>query len=313
MDDRTFWPGVAYSIKTSRPLVEVLRIVDGDEPAMGFIYGAMDSAKEKIAENFGNQYSTYSEIWKIIDEKWEHQLHRDLHAAAYYLNPRFKWEDDFSTHVEVKKGLYACMERLISDSSDFNQADAQMDEYRYKRGLFGMRAAQNSYKTRPPVEWWDQFGDHIPELRAIAVKILGLTCSSSACERNCSTFNQVHTKRRNRLSAIKLNSLVFIMFNKKLKFRKSRLQKKEDNLIFDNVSSDDEWIAEPNADDGESVDARDELALVVDEMDNEFRGVDLTVGTEEDNEARENEGDDNENDITNLDTHEEDDRLSFED
>ncbi|CAH9118854.1 unnamed protein product [Cuscuta europaea] len=103
------------------------------------------------------------------------------------------------------------------------------------------------------------------------------------------------------------------MFNKKLKFRKSRLQKKEDNLIFDNVSSDDEWIAEPNADDGESVDARDELALVVDEMDNEFIRVDLIVGTEEDNEARDNEGDDNENDITNLDTDEEDNRLSFED
>ncbi|CAH9132664.1 unnamed protein product, partial [Cuscuta epithymum] len=92
------------------------------------------------------------------------------------------------------------------------------------------------------------------------------------------------------------------MFNKKLKFRKSRSQKKDDNLIFENVSSDDEWIAEPNADDGESADARDELALVVDEMDNEFRGVDLTVGTEEDNEARDNEGDDNENDITNLDS-----------
>ncbi|CAH9116630.1 unnamed protein product [Cuscuta europaea] len=101
-----------------------------------------------------------------------------------------------------------------------------------------MRAAQNSYKTRSPVEWWDQFGDHIPELRAFAVKILGLTCSSSACEQNWSTFNQVHTKRRNRLSTIKLNSLVFIMFNKNLKFRKSRLQKKEDNLIFKNISSD---------------------------------------------------------------------------
>jgi hypothetical protein len=31
----------------------------------------------------------------------------------------------------------------------------------------------------------------IPKLKAFAVKVLSLTCSSSACERNWSTFNQV--------------------------------------------------------------------------------------------------------------------------
>ncbi|KAK0605242.1 hypothetical protein LWI29_024514 [Acer saccharum] len=83
-----FWGSMSYALKTTRPLVSVLRMTDSEQmPAMGFIYGAMDKAKEEIAANLGNEEGAYKEIWKIIDEKWEFQLHRHLHAAAYYLNP----------------------------------------------------------------------------------------------------------------------------------------------------------------------------------------------------------------------------------
>lgn len=110
------------------------------------------------------------------------------------------------------------------------------------------------------------------ELRHFAMRVLGLTCSSSACERNWSTFNQVHTKRRNRLTTTKLNSLVYIMYNEKLRFRKNRSFKKdEDPLIHEDLSSNDEWIAEPN--DEENTDGGDdELNWDVDEMTNELRG-----------------------------------------
>nr|KAJ0186930.1 hypothetical protein LSAT_V11C900478660 [Lactuca sativa] len=71
MDEKTFWSSVVYSIKTSKPLIHVLRIVDGEkEPAMAYIYGAMDECKEKIASNFNGDVSQYKEIWDIIDEKW---------------------------------------------------------------------------------------------------------------------------------------------------------------------------------------------------------------------------------------------------
>ncbi|KAK3225072.1 hypothetical protein Dsin_004934 [Dipteronia sinensis] len=285
MDERYFWPSVAYALKTTKPLVDVLRLVDSEkEPAMGFIYGAMDAAKEQIAKNLGGEESTYKEIWKILDDKWDFQLHRDLHAAAYYLNPQFKWESNFSTHPEIKSGLSKCMERLIPDPSDFTKVDEQLDEYRYKRGFFGMRAALGSYKTHALVEWWDHFGDQVMELRFFAMRVPGLTCSSSACERNWSTFNQVHTKRRNRLSTTKLNSLVYIMYNKKLKLRylQNRSSKKDDDpLINQDLPSDDEWIANPNDEESTKV-GDEELNLDVDEMANEIRGED-DIG-DEDNE-----------------------------
>ncbi|XP_052187762.1 uncharacterized protein LOC127798293 [Diospyros lotus] len=89
LSDDKFWKSIKYCLKCVSPLVKVLRLVDGDvKPAMGYIYEAMDRAKEKIAQNFNHQKIKYERIWNIIDTRWDLQLHRPLHAAGYFLNPK---------------------------------------------------------------------------------------------------------------------------------------------------------------------------------------------------------------------------------
>ena len=61
------------------------------------------------------------------------------------------------------------------------------------------------------------YGDCAPSLRAIAVRVLSQTTSSSACERNWSIFALIHTKQRNRLAYSKLEQLVYCYYNMKLK------------------------------------------------------------------------------------------------
>lgn len=52
----TFWIDAIYSLKAMRPLVRVLRLVDHEEkPAMGYIYKAMDMAKEAIQNAFSTE------------------------------------------------------------------------------------------------------------------------------------------------------------------------------------------------------------------------------------------------------------------
>ena len=46
--DQTFWAKVEEVCAISEPLVRVLWLVDGDKPAMGYLYEAMDRAKEAI-------------------------------------------------------------------------------------------------------------------------------------------------------------------------------------------------------------------------------------------------------------------------
>ena len=68
-------------------------------------------------------------------------------------------------------------------------------------------------------EWWFMYGNHTPTLRNLAIKVLSQTASSSACERNWSTFALIHTKQRNRLAYPRLQQLVFCYYNMKLKIR----------------------------------------------------------------------------------------------
>lgn len=60
-------------------------MVDGEKyPAMGYINEAMDRAKETIHENFRNRVDEYKRAFEIIDERWECQLHKPLHAAVHF-------------------------------------------------------------------------------------------------------------------------------------------------------------------------------------------------------------------------------------
>ncbi|XP_061988373.1 uncharacterized protein LOC133706829 [Rosa rugosa] len=191
LHDGSFWNHVAYCIKSVLPLVCVLREVDSEvRPAMGFIYELMDAAKEKIAKNLGNVEVKYGPIWRRIDNRWSPQLHQPLHAAGYYLNPQFRYEENFSNTEHVKKGLEECMDRMLV-GEDRIKAEIQLDLYERKLGKFGSEMALSTRKKRSPVFWWEKYGTQTPELMNFATRVLSLTCSASGCERNLSTFEMV--------------------------------------------------------------------------------------------------------------------------
>ena len=61
------------------PLVKVLKLVDQDKKAtLLIIYEAMDRAKLAIKASVKH----WEKYWKVIDRRWESQLHRHLHAAG---------------------------------------------------------------------------------------------------------------------------------------------------------------------------------------------------------------------------------------
>ncbi|KAF7844713.1 zf-BED domain-containing protein/DUF659 domain-containing protein/Dimer_Tnp_hAT domain-containing protein [Senna tora] len=174
-----FWKNVVVCLKAAYPLIKVLRLVDADDnPAMGFIYEEMDKAKETIQINFKNVRKSYEPVWKIIDERWEAQLHKLLHAAAYYLNPHFHYSSQFKADFGVKRGLYECMDKMLT-MDEKHKVDFQLEMFKEAKGLFGIESAVDSY------------GDQCLELQKFAIRILSLTCSSSGCERNWSAFEMV--------------------------------------------------------------------------------------------------------------------------
>ncbi|XP_042424116.1 uncharacterized protein LOC122011797 [Zingiber officinale] len=275
--DGRFWRNVVTCLKAASPLIKALRLVDSEELAMGFIYKAMEAAKEKIKVNFGGEKILYEPVWKIINERWKNQLHHPLHAAGYFLNPVYQYSLDFEADSRVKNGLYDCMERMIDDRDVRSAIHAQLESFKKAKGLFGRDAAKLTIGKKSPAEWWDSFGDDCPELQNWAIRILSLTCSSSGCERNWSAFEMVHTKKRNRLHQKKMNDLVFVYYNLKMQGKKSK-EVSQTPTTLEEFPSDDEWITEAPSSAGlnlvdEDYDANinnDPLELInlVDDVDN---------------------------------------------
>ncbi|XP_031375608.1 uncharacterized protein LOC116190089 [Punica granatum] len=157
----------------------------------------------------------YDPVWKVIDERWEVQLHRPLHAAAYYLNLQLHFSSKFSADREVIHGLYKVMDQMLDDE-ERDKVDLQLEEFKHERWLFGFSSAKSMRFKKTPADWWESYGADTPELQRFSIRILSLTCSSSGCEHNWSAFEMLKDKK--------------IM--------------KQVDLQVEEISSDDEWIVE---------------------------------------------------------------------
>ena len=140
-----------FCLKVSGPLVRVLRLVDGEKrPPMGYIYAAMKKAKEIIVKNFNGNEEKYREI---IDRRWEVQLHRPLHSAGYFLNPRFcHYTKGLGVDLDSKifEDVCSCILRLVKNKDERDAIISQLDLYMHARDLFDNEFAIRTRKTKPP-------------------------------------------------------------------------------------------------------------------------------------------------------------------
>ncbi|KAG5566685.1 hypothetical protein RHGRI_002291 [Rhododendron griersonianum] len=246
LEDREFWSNCQLVVKVSEPLVRVLRLTDGDEkPVMGYLYEAMDKAKEAIKVRFNNRLSLYGPYTRVIDARWDRQLHSHLHAAGCFLNPAVYFKPSFKKKKEVDRGMIQALTVLVPDEHLQDQISAQIEEYKQATGDFNMPLAFRQREKLSPVSWWGQFGGLVPELQRFAIRVLSQCCSATGCERNWSTFEFIHSKKRNRLEHKRLNDLVYVRYNLKLRERIIRRTRDAlDPISLENIDVLDDWVSE---------------------------------------------------------------------
>ncbi|CAN6182333.1 unnamed protein product, partial [Urochloa humidicola] len=138
-----------------------------------------------------------------------------------------------------------CITKMVDKIETQDQIIGELEQYQDGDGSFGKEIARRQLKNKnfDPAKWWLNHGTSSPNLRKLAARILGFTCSSSACERNWSSYEQVHTKRRNKLGHDRMKDLVFVKFNSKLK--QKREDKNRDPIVVDfEEDEDNEWITD---------------------------------------------------------------------
>ncbi|XP_054817833.1 uncharacterized protein LOC129317546 [Prosopis cineraria] len=242
--DNQFWNDCKIVVQIVSPLIRLLRIVDADErPSLGYVYDGMYRARKTIKNILMNKKPLYKPYTRIIKKRWDSQLRQKLHAAAYFLNPVFFYDkQSFSKKPEVMAGFLDVLDKTItSNKTKFVQESLL---YQDRVDSFGRSLAISSINSLRPNEWWKMFGDSAPNVKKLAMRLLSQTSSSSGCERNWSVFERIHSKKRNRLEHKRLNDLVFIHYNLRLRNRVYNKKRSFDPIDYESIGDIEYWIME---------------------------------------------------------------------
>lgn len=200
--DDNFWVQLVDALKVMTPIVKLLRLTDGNAPALGKILPRMEGIREAITKL---DIPWQSEALQSHDDRWAY-LQSPMHFAATCLDPEFLTRD---MDEAMQDGLIAVTERLcLRDEmkslhdrgrpGDIAQAQeltisspavqvrvevamGQLSRYQEKEGIFAKHFVQNGAKTMPPSTWWSTYGNGIPVIASMARTVLGQPgCASAA-------------------------------------------------------------------------------------------------------------------------------------
>eukprot|EP00966_Prymnesium_polylepis_P115918 2679387-Prymnesium_polylepis.1 len=100
LNDVGYWEPMLEVLKVMTPIVKLLRLCDGEKPAMGKVYDRMFLVKDKVEKS---TVSWAPKAVKLVEARWEY-LHSFMHAAGYAFDPEFL-ESTGSWDTAIQNGV----------------------------------------------------------------------------------------------------------------------------------------------------------------------------------------------------------------
>ncbi|KAL5127931.1 hypothetical protein HKD37_14G040273 [Glycine soja] len=198
--------------KPSFGICFVLWMVKGNQPWAIFMKQWTRQKKQLSSLSTTMKASTKMCLQSLIKDGIV-KLHRPLHAVAHFLNPKFFYENtDLEFDFKVTNGLFDCIKKLIPQFDVQQKILAKLHLYKISVEHFGSDFAMAQRKTHSP-----------------------------RCERNWSVFEQIHSKKRNRLEHKRLHDLVFVKYNQQLKQRYNA-RDEIDPISLNDIDVCNEWL-----------------------------------------------------------------------
>ncbi|GBG90078.1 hypothetical protein CBR_g50171 [Chara braunii] len=190
-------------------------------------------------------------------------MRQPVHAMAFLLDPRRrepKWLLDRDSALVQNALNYLQRQiggpwksdahvKILSDLREFHTKPIGHNPRRKDRKMWEEDAIADCHLISPS-EWWATHGGDVPKLQSIAIKVMGMWSTATPAERNWSSMDLVHSKRRNRLNPSTLEKLVYIHWNMQL-LRSGKNVK--DNGYIDLWAQFFESLPEPKAGDGSTL------------------------------------------------------------
>uniref|UniRef100_A0A2N9HKP9 BED-type domain-containing protein n=1 Tax=Fagus sylvatica TaxID=28930 RepID=A0A2N9HKP9_FAGSY len=203
-----------------------------------------EMGEESVVQVISKNTASFKTAGKMLEEKRKNLFWTP--CAVYCIDEMLEDFLNIKQHPEVIRGLNECIVRLEPDNGKRISASMQIPDFVSAKADFGTDLAISTRTELDPAAWWQQHGISCLELQHIAIRILSQTCSSFGCEHTWSTYDQVHSRRRNCLSRKRWNELTYVHYN--LRLRERQLGRKPDDMIsFDSAMPEsilDDWIVE---------------------------------------------------------------------
>ncbi|KAF7811593.1 uncharacterized protein G2W53_032569 [Senna tora] len=148
-----FWKDCANIVKLTEPIIRLLRIVDSeDKPTLGFLFAAFHKAKNEMIKRFQRKKKVVEPHLKILDNRWDNQLLKNIHAVGYWFNPSYQYDtNEMAKHKSCSSGVLDVFERYAHNNQELDdQLTKEMMMFKNAEGDFGRRFAINTHHTIMP-------------------------------------------------------------------------------------------------------------------------------------------------------------------
>ncbi|GBG82938.1 hypothetical protein CBR_g36465 [Chara braunii] len=217
--DDNFWDDVEKSINTTEAIVKLLKMVDSPGATISKVYHHMDDVVDEIRKLEVLMDFEKAEGESILMDRWAFMT-SELHCAGTFLDPEFRAHSAIHD-TEIREGFNIWLYTWAAPD-DLNDISWQVDDWVRMKGALGSREALDGARLRTPSMWWDSFGSRLNLLQPQAIKLLGQTSSSAACERNWSLHELIFGRRRTKLLSGRLAKLVYNNWNLHLQWRQEK-------------------------------------------------------------------------------------------
>ncbi|AQL06596.1 hAT transposon superfamily protein, partial [Zea mays] len=231
-----WWDKVRYFLSFTEPIYTMIRATDTDKPCLHLIYEMWDTMIEKVKsviyrhemKETHEESIFYSAVHDILVSRWT-KSNTPLHCLAHLLNSKY-YTDAWINEVlnrqaphndeEISEMRNTCFRRYFS-GAELKKIKLQYANFSLFGPGFNSFDSLEDRSYMEPKMWWGIHGHSAPELKKLALKLLGQPASSSCAERNWSTYGLIHSSLRNRLNPGRAEDLVFTHQNSRLLSRKS--------------------------------------------------------------------------------------------
>ncbi|GBG83217.1 hypothetical protein CBR_g36831 [Chara braunii] len=233
-----WWVRLSTVLDVLEPIYELLRKMDRNGTAPPSLWHFDEGLRRRLNTLTGLTDVQRQAIMKAVRKRTK-MMRQPVHAANFLLDPRrrdMKWLMDMQTPLvqnTLKFFLSQCKEEVTWGCRE--QLDLWADLQAFHREPTGDvvkdpvtgKVVEESFWTEfakfdssltqmTASEWWNAHGASHKKLRDIVVRVTTMWSTANPCERNWSSLDLVHDKRRGPLSPDSLAKLVYVHWNLQL-------------------------------------------------------------------------------------------------